>query len=66
MKQELKKVKELEQNAIQTNANNGQEKQAEMKEETEIEMRAIMDLQNVSNNTTKKMMHIMERRNKEW
>ena len=37
-----------------------------MKEEAEIAMRAIMDEQNVHNNTTKKLMSIMERRNKEW
>ena len=37
------KRKEIEQNAIVTNANNGTEVQAELKEEAEIAMRAIMD-----------------------
>lgn len=37
------KRKEIEQNAIATTSNNGTEVQAELKEEAEIAMRAIMD-----------------------
>lgn len=60
------KRKHIEQNAITQSSTNGAEQQAEMKEEAEIAMRAITQEQNIKNNTTKKLMQMMERRNKEW
>jgi len=47
-------------------SSNGLEQQDEFKEDSEIAMRAINNELNIKNNTTKKLMSMMERRNKEW